>query len=918
MPYSHSHSPSRPGFNISLMLVTAMLVVALVSACNTQSTRGASSGAHDASKLFIVDCLLPGQIRQLGSGTTYISPRRPIKTTAADCEIRGGEYVAYDRADYRTALNVWLPKAKAGDPEAQTYVGEIYEKGLGLPSDYEIAAIWYRRAAKQGFSRAQTNLGFLYEKGLGVEQDIATALNWYRKASGLSEDELQFASAITISKADKQALRKLRKQSAAQQREARRLKKQLAATRSQLRRQQLALKTTQRQAMHLRKQLQTPSTPAGQPESSGDREKLQRALREKERQLDEQSTTIVSLETRLSKQHSRLGEELRDTRQDARAKADTIAELRRELAARQAALDKARQDLEQRAGSRDRQPGERARERQLADARRQLESSNARLRTQQRELDKLKSKLQLRESKVNALRSELVQLQQARRKSSEQLDLLKRHRDQAIALREDISEKDAAIARLTQSLSGSQRKIEAMRDQLADLTPALQSEQKSLSAARSALEKSRKTLAAREKQVEELNNLLTGRDVELEQRRAQIRELQAQTRQYKQRLAEIEALQVADSSEGPVIEILDPPMVVTRGGVPAVRLRAGTRERRIIGKITAQAGLRKLTFNGIPMTTDDNGLFQHHVKVGRQRVSIKIAAIDRKGRQAGIVFYLEPKLRTARITPDKLSTEGFIQARPQLLRGKVDFGDYYALIIGNNDYEHYPKLETAIRDARDTEALLREKYGFRTTLLLNANRFDILSALAELRENLKENDNFLIYYAGHGELDRVNSRGHWLPVDARPNNPANWISNIAITDILNTMSAKHILVVADSCYSGAMTRTSIARLPPDISTSQKLEWLRVMTKARSRTVLTSGGLQPVLDQGDGGHSVFAKAFLDALADNKNVLEADKLYYNLFGTVQQSAAEYGISQRPEYAPIKYSGHEAGVFFFVPAG
>jgi len=45
--------------------------------------------------LLIVDCLLPGQIRKLGRQMTYLTPRRPIKTTAKDCEIRGGEYVAF-------------------------------------------------------------------------------------------------------------------------------------------------------------------------------------------------------------------------------------------------------------------------------------------------------------------------------------------------------------------------------------------------------------------------------------------------------------------------------------------------------------------------------------------------------------------------------------------------------------------------------------------------------------------------------------------------------------------------------------------------------------------------------------------------------------------------------------------------------
>ena len=68
------------------------------------------------------------------------------------------QYTEFDRADYRTALAVWLPAAEAGDPEAQTNAGEIFEKGLGTTPNYGAALIWYRKAAEQGYSRAQFNL----------------------------------------------------------------------------------------------------------------------------------------------------------------------------------------------------------------------------------------------------------------------------------------------------------------------------------------------------------------------------------------------------------------------------------------------------------------------------------------------------------------------------------------------------------------------------------------------------------------------------------------------------------------------------------------------------------------------------------------------------------------------------------------
>src|SRR6185436_20527770 len=98
---------------------------------------------QSADGLLIVDCALPAQVHQLGTAMTYLAPRRAIKTVASDCAIRGGEYVAFDRANLATSLRVWLPQAEGGDKVAQTNVGELYEKGLGTAPDYVVAARWY-------------------------------------------------------------------------------------------------------------------------------------------------------------------------------------------------------------------------------------------------------------------------------------------------------------------------------------------------------------------------------------------------------------------------------------------------------------------------------------------------------------------------------------------------------------------------------------------------------------------------------------------------------------------------------------------------------------------------------------------------------------------------------------------------------
>jgi uncharacterized caspase-like protein len=237
------------------------------------------------------------------------------------------------------------------------------------------------------------------------------------------------------------------------------------------------------------------------------------------------------------------------------------------------------------------------------------------------------------------------------------------------------------------------------------------------------------------------------------------------------------------------------------------------------------------------------------------------------------------------------------------------------LVIGDIDYRLLPRLKTAVNDAKEIARILRDQYGFHVTLLLNATRYEILSALNDLRQNLTEKDNLLIYYAGHGELDTVNQRGYWLPVDAEPNSSANWISNIAISDILNAMTVRQLLVVADSCYAGTLTRSSMGQLQGGVSDEERIKLLEFMAQKRSRLVLTSGGIEPVIDSAGGTNSVFAQAFIELLKTNVGVLPGQELFRLLRLRVAAAAQRFDISQVPEYAPIKFAGHESGDFIFV---
>ena len=239
-------------------------------------------------------------------------------------------------------------------------------------------------------------------------------------------------------------------------------------------------------------------------------------------------------------------------------------------------------------------------------------------------------------------------------------------------------------------------------------------------------------------------------------------------------------------------------------------------------------------------------------------------------------------------------------------------GAYYALVIGNNDYQFLPKLATAVNDAQAVAKMLTEEYGFGTTLLLNATREQIINAFSTYRQKLPENSHLLIYYAGHGNNDAAAKVAYWLPVDSHPVNSSNWISSEDITAELRVIKALHVLVIADSCYSGAMMRgIESADISIDVKPSEMKDYIAKLERIRSRDVIASGGNEPVADGGPDGHSIFASVLLQALRD------ASGQQFTAVSVFQRIAIRVaGRSQQtPHYSLIVNSSDDGGDFIFA---
>jgi LysM repeat protein len=336
----------------------------------------------------------------------------------------------------------------------------------------------------------------------------------------------------------------------------------------------------------------------------------------------------------------------------------------------------------------------------------------------------------------------------------------------------------------------------------------------------------------------------------------------------------------------PTITITSPQIITTRKGRGLARVQ--TEQVTIKGFAEDDYGVAQVQVQGQLVFQGKQGkpAFSVTLTVPQgESIDLKVTALDISGNSAKETFILSR-----------------IASLPQT-------GDYHALLIGNQSYRHLSSLKTPENDVKVIAELLKNNYGFNTELLLNADRRNILDALNRLQQTIKPQDNLLIYYAGHGHYDKERDRAYWLPVDADQNRTAQRISADDITSEMRALSARHILVVADSCYSGTLA-TDNRSMP--IPVQQRIGFLQRMLEKPSRTLMASGGNEPVWDGGGDGHSVFARAFITALQEaDKTLFTAEELFYNY--KIRETVAGKAV-QVPKYEYLKHSGHAGGDFVF----
>ena len=302
-------------------------------------------------------------------------------------------------------------------------------------------------------------------------------------------------------------------------------------------------------------------------------------------------------------------------------------------------------------------------------------------------------------------------------------------------------------------------------------------------------------------------------------------------------------------------------------------------------------------------------LFHDIHKVGLEALPQVIEALQKDGFQFahwnGSAFVVE-------------GTRGLTTAQEAAQAAPL-YRESWAAIIGIDDYQAWPKLGYASKDAQAVRDLLINRYHFKPDHVFGlfnkeATRENILSLLGDKLANpdmVKREDRVFVFYAGHGATRHLASGrdlGYIIPVDADLTHyEGSAISMSNFQDIAESIPAKHLLFVMDSCYSGlALTRGGTSAMGLQ-------NYLQEISRRTARQMFTAGGAdQQVADTGPNGHSVFTWTLLQAL-DGRADLNGDGIVTATELAAYVTPAVSALShQTPAFGNLP--GSEGGDFLF----
>ena len=205
----------------------------------------------------------------------------------------------------------------------------------------------------------------------------------------------------------------------------------------------------------------------------------------------------------------------------------------------------------------------------------------------------------------------------------------------------------------------------------------------------------------------------------------------------------------------------------------------------------------------------------------------------------------------------------------------------YAIVIGIEDYrQKLPKADYAAADAKTMAGYLTKAMGYleeNVITLLNdhASNVDLVKYFEKwLPNNIEPSSTVFVYFSGHGAPNPTTGDAYLVPYDGDPSFiDETGYSLKRMYAALGKLPAKEIVVVLDSCFSGAGGRSVIAKG----SRPLVMNLQRDMGLPKNMAVLSaSSGDQTSSTYDEKGHGLFTYFILKGIKDEDVVMSDGSL------------------------------------------
>jgi WD40 repeat protein len=290
----------------------------------------------------------------------------------------------------------------------------------------------------------------------------------------------------------------------------------------------------------------------------------------------------------------------------------------------------------------------------------------------------------------------------------------------------------------------------------------------------------------------------------------------------------------------------------------------------------------------------------------------------------------------------------------------VDFKRSLAVVIGINEYQDYPKLQTARYDAEQLAEILVREQNYDYVILVTddtykeyrqgqelsvKNKFQpTLNGLLNLlgkrlpsEINPTKEDRLLFYFAGHGIPDDSDEgpKGYLVPLDADSKKRDSLLPMQELYKYLAALNCRHFLIILDCCFAGRFRweSTRKGRTFPKVIHQEHYDrfikfpaWQAITSASHDQEAFDILGDNRGMVEGTN-HSPFAEGLFEALkgaADrlttSKNgqpagdgVITATELYLYL-----RDRVEIGSKERQTPGLWSLPKHDRGEYIFLVPG